>query len=294
MITDVPAADDFLAYGLRFLNLGWQNALTVALELVDAHEWGGDVDEELREEFVRAAEPELGTALALVEQGVEFLLKGRIAAVSPWLLLSRDPDGWPRRSDKEDTPFAEFHTIDAQDLVRVHDTACKVRLPDEFVTIFKDLRRKRNAMTHTVDRRVKASITEIIEAVLFASHTLAGERSWATHRRQFMENDRDSKLNVDAVHYRFAREFAAVLAQLPPSMSERFIGLPNGPRIYLCPQCRHSYSDAGELECRSAVLEPNKPSSVTIRCYVCGEVQAVVRQRCVHHSDCKGNVIDLE
>lgn len=293
MVSDVPTAEDFRVYGLRFLNLGWATALTIALELVDAHQWGGDVDQEIREDFVRAAEPELGTALALVEQGVEFLLKSRIAEISPWLLLSRNPEGWPRRCDKEDTPFAEFHTMDAQDLVRVHDTVCRTRLCEEFVATFKELRRKRNAMMHTVDRRVKSSITEIIEAVLLAAHTLAGDQRWTRHRREFMEKDRDSALNIDWLDYRFAREFAAVLAQLPRSTVERYVGLPNGPRVYLCPLCRHSNPDAGELECRSAVLEPNEPMSTRVRCCVCEEPQAVLRRQCVH-SECKGNVIDAD
>jgi hypothetical protein len=71
------------------------------------------------------------------------------------------------------------------------------------------------------------------------------------------------------------------------------MGLPNGPRLYLCPECGNSYRDAGHLECRSAVLEPNTPSSVTVHCHVCDAKPTVARKPCLH-ATCKGNVIDPE
>jgi len=41
-----------------------------------------------------AAERELANAIAIAHQGVEFLLKGRIALVSPYLLIVQDPKHW--------------------------------------------------------------------------------------------------------------------------------------------------------------------------------------------------------
>ena len=131
MVTDIPTPSDFHEYGLRYLNLGWGLALQVVLNFAEAEDCGYDVDPEIKADFWEAAEPEFASALMLLEQGIEFLIKGKIAEVSPWLLLSRDPDSWPGRYSKENIEFSSFHTLDAQDLLKVHDTFVAKRLPTE-------------------------------------------------------------------------------------------------------------------------------------------------------------------
>jgi len=289
MVIDVPTADDFRAYGLRYLNLGWGAALRIAIEIIDLQEY--DSDKVLKSDFIKAAEPELATALSLVEQGVEFLLKSRIATVSPWLLISRNPDGWPRRCDKEDVPFAEFHILDAQDLVKVHDTVAAVQLPGEFTEMFRELRRKRNAMMHTVDPRIKASIAEIMEHVLLNVEILSAAHSWPEEREKFLATTRDSTVDADLTGFQLAREFGAVIEHLPSRLLKRFLGFSKKRRSYLCPICSNAHSDA-ELECRSAVLEPNTPDSISVYCFVCRQTSAVTREPCTA-DDCKGNVIDV-
>lgn len=291
MVTDIPTADDFRTYGLRYLNLGWDTAVNVALEIVDMREHSSDY--EFEEEFKKAAEPELATALTLVEQGIEFLLKGRIASVSPWLLLSRDADKWPRRCDHQDTPFAEFHTLNAQDLVKVHDTVYAVRLPAQFAQVFRELRRQRNAMMHTIDPRVRASITEIFENVLEAAEVLLTPLTWPNERETFLRTARVGVFGSDDVEFQLAREFVAVRAQLQPAAIERFFGLSRDRRTYVCPVCRHA-SKYVVIEPSSAVLEPNTPESTQVYCFVCRKTSDVIRLKCVAVNDCKGNVIDVD
>ena len=292
MITDVPSADDFRVYGLRYLNMGWGQALHIGLEILDLDEYAFSEDKVGKADFARRAEPEIATALTLVAQGAEFLLKAKIAAVSPWLLLSRNSDGWPKLCDQKDVPFAEFHTIDAQDLVKIHDTFCQPRLSEEFRQVFRELRRKRNAMMHTVDFRLQTTLTEIIEHVLVVADVLTVPGTWPIERSLFLEISRDSAIDADAVAFLLAREFLVVTEKLTPAKLQRHFGLPPKRRMYLCPVCRHSYEDS-ELEARTAVLQPNTPQANEVYCFVCRTSSAVTRDSCAEN-DCKGNVLDPE
>src|SRR4051812_18248918 len=118
MITDIPTKADFDNNGIAFLNLAWQSVVSISLDLPEqpVEELGEDATEEQRLEaeeedrrwteevqrYWQAAQQELATAVALAQQGTEFLLKGKIAAVSPFLLVSGDPGEWPRGCDRND------------------------------------------------------------------------------------------------------------------------------------------------------------------------------------------------
>jgi hypothetical protein len=56
-----------------------------------------DTDREVTDEYWRASQPALANAITLLQQSHEFALKGRIAAVSPFLLeaVSKRVE-WPR------------------------------------------------------------------------------------------------------------------------------------------------------------------------------------------------------
>jgi hypothetical protein len=131
MILDLPTKAEFDNNGVAFLNLAWQSVLSTAFGLPEqpvetmgqdatAEEHREAEEEDRRwaeavESYWQASQQELATAVALAQQGTEFLLKGKIAAVSPLLLISGDPKDWPGGCDKNDIPFADFKTIDAQD-----------------------------------------------------------------------------------------------------------------------------------------------------------------------------------
>ncbi len=137
LIVDVPTSKDFEITGVGFLNLAWDSVLNLALgfdmatnamvqhgitgksSLDDEFEMA---EKQLSDKYWEAAWHSLATAVVLAQQGTEFLLKARIAAISSFLLISRNPSDWPKGCDKRDASFADFRTIDAQDLIRAHDT----------------------------------------------------------------------------------------------------------------------------------------------------------------------------
>jgi hypothetical protein len=289
MVTEIPTPSDFRNYGLRYVNLGWGMALGVVLELGESEDWGYDVEPDVKADFLKAAEPEFATALTLIEQGIEFLIKARIAEVSPWLLISRDADGWPRRCDKEYIEFSAFHTIDAQDILKVHNTFMPNRLPEEFATAFDALRKKRNAMMHTVDLKLRASAVEIVQNVLLSAEHLIGPHKWSEEREAFLEESRNSVFDSDLAALFLAREFNAVVSLLERKELIRFFDFDKRQRIYSCPVCSHAYKDA-EFYSRTAQLRPNTPKSTTLYCFVCRNTSTVERRSCTDDG-CKGNVI---
>jgi hypothetical protein len=79
MITDLPTSQDFQESGIGFLNLAWESAIDLLLEL---KEWKVEGADELScDEYWKAAHRPLATATALAQQGIELLLKAQIAEV---------------------------------------------------------------------------------------------------------------------------------------------------------------------------------------------------------------------
>lgn len=142
MITDIPSPLDFDIAGRGFLNLAFDTVLVLYSTLCEAGFANRNEDEDdqrIREEFWSKAQPSLQIAAILVGQATEFLLKGRIAEVSPLLLLE------PRAFQTGAKPvrFAELRTINAEDLVPVHDAVRHQPLDPSFAAFVSTLRTRR-------------------------------------------------------------------------------------------------------------------------------------------------------
>jgi len=293
MILEVPSSVDFKNHGIDYLNIGWGTVLDILISLEDASECHDEEDiKEIGTDFWVAAERELATALSLIEQGAEFLIKARICEVSPWLLITRNPSEWPRGSSQQNVNFSLFRTIDAQDLIKVHDTFSAQRINSEFIEVFDLLRTQRNSIVHTVDKTMKLTASKLIEQVLIVSEHLLGSRSWLEHRLEFLERDRHNELypGEGGNNYRLAREFISVVSALKPAELKRFFDFNKRQRSYRCPECTNL---DWHYDCKTAQLTPNSPQGTTLHCYACGQDFIVERTAC-NESDCKGNVFSTE
>jgi hypothetical protein len=100
VITNVPTADDYSRTGLDLLNLSWQQVDELYAKLLqfEEHESVESPDEraEQARQYWKAADRQVSNAIVLVQQAIEFLLKAKIAAVSPYLLIAGDPREWPK------------------------------------------------------------------------------------------------------------------------------------------------------------------------------------------------------
>ena len=95
MIIEVPTSSDFMTASLNSLNLAWSIIIQLHFELKNAKVSDWDSDGDVTDEYWQKSQAPLGNALILVQQGFELSLKSRIAAVSPYLLLSKDLRDWP-------------------------------------------------------------------------------------------------------------------------------------------------------------------------------------------------------
>jgi hypothetical protein len=289
MIIDVPTSNDFQQAGIGFLNHAWDAAIELvrlSLTFQDLDSWG----DEARDFWLSAQRP-LATALALTQQGIELLLKARIAEVSPFLLLD---SSWCKGHDQTDTPFSDFRTIDSQDLIRAHDTVQAKRLPDDFKNRINQLRKVRNAVFHTIDKRLQVTAKEVTFAILDAVHNLVAEMQWVSIRREAIQNSPLTAMADDYHHGILAQEFALIIDTFPPADVFRFVGLNKKQRRYLCYDCHRSCLDFDlPLKCSFAILRPNTPASTKLFCFVCGTETEVLRSPC-STGDCKGNVIHAE
>jgi hypothetical protein len=301
MITDIPSHTDFSKTALSLLNLAWESALELAVSLDEAKKCASGIiedDSEIPEEdsipedeYWAACQTQLATSISLVQQAAEFLLKSRIAEVSPFLLIGGTPKAWPKECNKRDLSFADFFMIEAQELVKAHDTVVKVRLPEGVEKLFEEMRRLRNGIMHTVDERLTVEVKQVALAILEISDWFIGPKKWVGIRREHIENSPTSlAYSSDASTYLLARELMKAVDLLSPSEAERLLGFDKRQRRYICRSCTYDCKDLG-LEPNLALLQPNTPESKNLHCYVCENDHPVVRRDC-DEPDCKGNVLD--
>ena len=291
MITDIPSSQDFQSVGLQLLNSAWETAASLLADMHDAAYHIDPEEEGSTDAYWRAAVIQLNTALSVAQQGCEFLLKGRIAEVSPYLLISSSPRDWPSGAATNDVPFSDFRTVDAQDLVKMHDTYRSNRLSKPFIVEFHELRGKRNTITHSINKNLVVEIEEILLAVLGIFSEFFPSDKWVDCRRKHLSQAPLAQLySDDFTDYRMILEFSKICEMLKPAQLLRHFGFDKKQRTYICPNCSYGLVPDAEIESKTALLAPNKPTSEEIYCFVCDESQWVTRKDCAE-SACMGNVI---
>jgi len=295
MITDIPTPEDFERSGKHFLHTGWEKAN----ELLDSVDSFANKSEESPSDITgywAAVQSQLSMSLALVQQGIEQLLKARVADVSPFLLIVANPRDWPQGSQKGDIAFADFRTIDAQDLIRVHDTVVPSKLSERFKQRFDHMRRLRNSIFHTIDKRITVAASQILEATLEGCATLLPGQSWPAIRREHLAAEPVFALVPDednAVTYLMNRELETVVKSLSPAFVKEYLAFDTKQRRYLCYPCTVERPKWGDDDTRLALLQPNTAKSSALYCIACDRAFEVRRVACTN-PDCKGNVIETE
>lgn len=290
MIKDVPSAQDFFDSGIELFDFAWDTAAVLWTRLSEAEEWGVDADE-VSEEYWTAAKRRLTTALAMTQQGVEFILKGKIAEISPYLLLAESPAKWPSPYDKTEINFSQFKTVDAQDLIRLHDTVQLTPLPPAFVDKFNTLRTKRNTISHSIDKKLHVHTSEVIETILSLHKALFPAQNWAKVRANFINNYPDAQLNGGEYSTNYAcRELSVVMDILSPAAVKEFFQIDKKQRRYICPQCLDQANTDVDFEYKLAVLRPKGAKSTLLYCPICDTDFTVIRKNC-SIGDCPGNVL---
>jgi hypothetical protein len=289
MVVNIPESDDFYQSGKELFNFAW-DALSNLLTQLDQADYYGVDKNEVSEKYWAGAQRTLTTSLAIVQQGVEFVLKGKISAISPYLLISDPPSRWPSSEVGESIDFSQFRTVDAQDLIRIHDTFAPVPLSTTFAEKFHSLRERRNAIMHSVGKSNAISVAEVIEAILYMHKSLFPTETWAWNRKNFLENSPDSELGGGEFSInRTCWEFSIVKDMLKRADILSYMGIDKKQRAYLCPKCLAGANTDAGFEFKLANLRPKSSSATILYCPVCNVEHDVKREDC--EDGCPGNVI---
>ena len=290
---DIPTADDFFTSGKELLDFSWDVIAKLLIDIDQAEYYGVD-HEEISDSYWAAAKRQLTTALSITQQGIEFVLKGKIAEISPYLLLVDSPSKWPSPYDDNTISFSDFRTIDAQDLIRVIDTFSEEPMPVQFANQFHQLRDKRNRIMHSVDKQLTVNVTEVVDSLLFMHKALFPNENWSSVRLSFIEASPDSELGAyeDSIN-RVCWEISLVIDLLEPSKVKDYFGIDKKQRRYICPKCiSQAYTGAG-FEYKLCALQPKGPTSTKLYCPVCNLTHTVIREGC-KKKDCPGNILSEE
>lgn len=277
MITDLPTADDLNGSALALLNMAWETALGVfrLIEGTQLETW--DDDGSVREEYHTSRQPALRHALVMVHQGQELGLKARIAEVSPYLLLIGEPRLWPSGSDRRPTPFEEFRTLDAADLVRVHNTVCDTMLDANFTRLFKEGRRARNKIVHLGGHRIVSDARDILILILDTHAALFPEARWAASRMDYEFNDGYAIAGGTGVETGLLNDFELLQRVIAPRYIRQHYGFDKRRRSFMCLSCS---SDQLDWEAGSRFAQLVDGSDDQLFCAVCTDTQTVLRETC--------------
>lgn len=289
MIKNIPNAIDFFTTGKGLLSYSWGIITKLLIELDDANNYLDDV-QELSEDYWSLADKNLAIALTIAQQGVEFLLKGKIAEISPFLLLSESPSRWPNPNSKTGVDFSEYRTIDAQDLITVHDTVSSNQLPKEFTDKFEEMRKKRNAIMHSIDHSGVPKFIEIIESILLMHNVLFPNETFGPVRFSSLLETPDTQLGSDEwVYNNVNLEFSLIVEKMKPAKVKRFFKIDKKRRAYFCPKCISEANHDIDFTYKLARLVDDKDA---VFCPICNMEYEITRNSC--EEGCPGNVIDLD
>lgn len=293
MITNVPSPDDLETISLQLYFGAFGDAARIVTEFreiitVDLGDSGPEWTE-----YVQAAQSELQGIYTLILQSQEIGIKARIARVSPFLLIKRH-EARPVRAGSTEYDFSDFQTIDAAELVRVHNTFCDVSLSPEFAEDFDRLRRARNKIAHlglfndTLDPLV------ILQLLFQQYRELYPGRKWLMDRLHFASKHRFAGYDFGsdwseegAVLY----ELWQAVSELTPEQSKIVFGRPHEVARYICPPCGQAlakHQDGNEpypSDIPTAFLDESH-----VACAMCGQRTPVVRRACLD-AECRGDVI---
>jgi hypothetical protein len=304
MIIEVPSGDDFANASLNLLLLVWDilvdpiDRLSAIRQEMDNFSDENDqlLDElcEERDSQIRRMQPSMGNCLTLVQQSIELAIKGRIASVSPYLLIARDSRENLRMKSGNDILFSDFRTVDAVDLFRLHNVVCANSLGSDFHQFSDEIRRQRNKIMHSASGGKIIEPKEVLVYILKINYELFSEKSWAYRVLDHYKKDRYSSLlyGRDLSYGNALADIDMAIEALPSKDVKKYFEFDKRIHSYVCPVCLDAVDDKYHRDQvpEFAQLKPGGSKSTSLYCFVCGSMSLVIRKRC-SSVGCKSNVI---
>lgn len=294
MLLDIPNPAEFNSVCVNSLNLAWETAYDLLLqeEQADMQTW--DDDHTVTDQYWEAAQPALRNTISLIQHAHELGLKGKVAAVSPYILISQDPSRWPG-AVSGGVSFAVFRTLDAVDLPKAVSLFTAKPLSPGFTSLYEEIRVKRNIFSHGIAKSQRVTAMDTIRYILRSFQELFPNERWTKHRLEHLLNNPTAiAFSTDHSHPQLILEMERVVDELTPAEAKLFFGVEKKSRWYVCPGACFSELKEDQFADRSvpvkqAQLTPRKARGATkVHCFVCGETSEVKRTHC---SSCAGDVL---
>lgn len=271
MISNVPTANSLLEAGKECFNLAWEMVCDLVGDLKRADDWYG-VEADQKTKFWLAARRQLLTALTIVQQGVELSLKGKIAEVSPYLLLTN----FEKEAKAEGKDYSEFFTITEQNLVKACNCVSSTPFNQDFSTKYEDFRKLRNKVMHVESSEYKSEealiqlANDIISYQLYMVGKLFPSEFWTDMRLNHISNSTQTILSEEPdCRLDLCLEMDAMIEFLNDDIVKTYFHVDKTGNSYYCPYCYEHCSNNNDefVNIKLAYLK----SATELYCPVCNK-----------------------
>lgn len=288
MIKDIPNSEEYQNVAIECLIQAYDNICNVDNALSP---------ETPREEIWNYNQIVLRTALVLIHQGTEGLLKSKICKKSPLLLIDKKRSEWKTLPNSSDESFSDFNTIAGDDLLKTFYACIGLKsVHEDFLAHYEEIRIKRNKIVHGLGTE-KLTPEYVLKLILNSFTYLLGKDSfWDAVLNKFYNHPgflhEDSHIEWQDSNQYMRMEYLDLF--LGRKELKKHFSINISSRQYLCPFCTEKaeeITDEGIVrpDSKWAFLNPNEPTSSDMSCIICQTDFGVKREDCVKE-DCKGNV----
>lgn len=288
MIKDIPNSNEYRNVAVECLIQAYNNIFSVDNSLNN---------ETPRKEIWNYHQIVLRTALVLIHQGIEGLMKSEICKKSPLLLIDKKRSEWKTLPSSGNESFTDYNTIGGEDLLRTFYACIHVsRNDDSFLNLYEEVRIKRNRIVHGIGTEM-LSPEYVLKLILDSFTYLLGKDSfWDAVCNKFYSHPgfvyEDSDIEWQDTFQYMRMEYLELFLGTRELRNHFTIDIKS--RRYLCPFCTEKAEEITEKgierpDSKWAFLSPNKPDSTNMSCIVCRTDFGIIREDCIAQ-DCKGNV----
>lgn len=295
MITNVPSWDDLETISLQLHFSAWAQITKIVREFnqsyaaaeLDWHkEW---------EEYVKAAQTDLQGIYTLIQQSLEIGIKSRISRISPFLLLKKY-EAKPVEPNSHQYDFSDFQTIEASELVRIHNMFCADQLSAAFVSEWEKVRKARNKIAHLGLFNLTLDPNELFDLLFLQYRELYPERRWLPDRVLFASKHRwagawdEWSPEGEVLH-----ELWDVQTDIEQAHYLTVFGYPYGVRRYICPECGSLLEGLtqGNEPYKADVPTAYRIGAAKIKCAMCLKEHGVEEGKC-NGAECDGDLAAVE
>ncbi len=248
-------------------------------------------EKELVDEIFEYSQDRYNSAIVLLHQGIEGILKGFICEKSPFFLIDTQRTEWPVLPEQKDKDFNDFYSINPEALLHTYCALNKSKVDPKIISLISEIRLLRNQIVHGISKEKLNSRNILIYFLNTFNYFFDKDVWWEKIQSYHFEHPIFEHYNPKEQYASFASRLDFVLEIVGPSIFSQCTSVNPKQRRYQCPVCKQEYEDElDEYDLKWAFLKPNEPESTNLICYNCGNESEVLRMDC-NIDDCKGNVI---